>query len=118
MALLSHSGAWNCSAETARAARQSSGIPMLTGPGLTRSILLYMIQNRRSARISEWLLRVRIADLHGSRRKRPGRADSSRSREHDRSAQVDPNRSFARVGEPGGPCPVADIERVPTGVYN
>ena len=35
-----------------------------------------------------------------------------------RAAGVDPNRSFARVGEPGGPFPVADIERVPTGVYN
>ena len=70
---------------------------MLTGPGLTRSILLYMIQNRRSARISEWLLRVQIADLHGSRRKRPGRAVTGRSREHGSTSQIDPLRTFARV---------------------
>ena len=65
--------------------RPSSGcIPMLTRPGITRSILLYMIQYRLSARISEWLLRVRIADLHGSRRKRPGRAESGHMPRLDR----------------------------------
>ena len=82
MALLGHSRAWNCSAETARAARQSSGELLHSNANrtrLTRSILLYMIQYRRSAHISEWLLRVRIADLHGSRRERPGRTESCRS---------------------------------------
>src|SRR5215469_13578173 len=45
VALLSHSRAWNCSAETASYAgdRPASGrIPVLSGHGLTRSILLYM----------------------------------------------------------------------------
>src|SRR5215472_1475198 len=42
VALLSHSRAWNCSAETARAAPASGRIPVLSGHGLTRSILLYM----------------------------------------------------------------------------
>src|SRR5215472_3949311 len=69
--------------------RPASGcIPMLNGRGLTRSVLLYMTQNPRPARIAEWRLRVWIADLRGSRRERPGRADSDRWSGRDGTREV------------------------------
>src|SRR5215831_11058883 len=85
VALLSHSRAWNCSAETAPAARQSSDEPAAFHAKRTRPYAFYPslhdAKPRMFARISEWLLRVWIADLRGSRRERPDRADErTRSR--------------------------------------
>src|SRR5215831_18159863 len=45
----------------------------------------------------EWLLRVWIADLRGSRRKRPGCADSRPSRPHLGMGRSDPKPPFASI---------------------
>src|SRR5215472_7822336 len=61
VALLSHSRAWNCSAETAPAARQSSGERLHSNAKRTRPYAFYPSLHdpkaQVSARIAEWLLR-------------------------------------------------------------